>query len=325
MEGFKEFHGKNLDAAIKDACSYFNASRERLEIEILQDARNGIFGIVGARKAIIRARRAPLRDAVESVLGEHFGQREARQEKKASPSPKKEAAAASGMERVTDSDTSSESATPRRHKPQTNEAAVEAGPLEENSAHALSGVGQNLSSVEGGSAEDEADTESSQQYLPFEAVDPEVAERETLEVIRHLIRPILGDEAELSASVGVSRIQVSVNGVEDCGLLIGREGMTLAAIQYFASRIVSRKLQASIRVQLDVGDYRERQGEKLREVALALAEKVRQTGRPLSTRPLCSYHRRIVHLCLKEVEGIQTRSQGEGAKKRVVIMRKKTV
>jgi len=311
MEGFKEFHGKNLDAAIKDACSYFNASRERLEIEILQDARNGIFGIVGARKAIIRARRAPLRDAVESVLGEHFGQREARQEKKASPSPKKEAAAASGMERVAGSDTSAESAAPRRHKPQTNEAAAEAGPLEENSVHAPSGAGQNLSSVEGGSEEDEADTESTQQYLPFEAVDPEVAEKETLEVIRHLIRPILGDEAELSASVGVSRIQVSVNGVEDCGLLIGREGMTLAAIQYFASRIVSRKL--------------ERQGEKLREVALALAEKVRQTGRPLSTRPLCSYRRRIVHLCLKEVEGIQTRSQGEGAKKRVVIMRKKPV
>ncbi|HAK22861.1 MAG TPA: single-stranded DNA-binding protein, partial [Desulfovibrio sp.] len=56
MEGFKEFHGKNLDAAIKDACSYFDTSRERLEIEILQDARSGIFGIVGARKAIIRAR-----------------------------------------------------------------------------------------------------------------------------------------------------------------------------------------------------------------------------------------------------------------------------
>ena len=96
-----------------------------------------------------------------------------------------------------------------------------------------------------------------------------------------------------------------MNGVDDCGLLIGREGMTLAAIQYFASRIVSRKLQASIRVQLDVGDYRERQGEKLKELAL------------------CSYHRRIVHLCLKNVEGIQTRSQGEGAKKRVVIMRRK--
>ena len=73
MDGFKEFQGKDLDAAIQDACLYFNASRERLEIEILQDAKSGIFGIVGARKAKIRARRACLRDTVQSVLGELSG------------------------------------------------------------------------------------------------------------------------------------------------------------------------------------------------------------------------------------------------------------
>lgn len=69
MDGFKEFQGKNLDAAIQEACSYYNAAREKLEIEIVQDAKSGIFGIVGARKAKIRARRAALREAVESVLG----------------------------------------------------------------------------------------------------------------------------------------------------------------------------------------------------------------------------------------------------------------
>ena len=62
MDGFKEFQGKDLDSAIKDACSYFDARREQLEIEILQDAKSGIFGIVGARKAKIRARRVRLRE-----------------------------------------------------------------------------------------------------------------------------------------------------------------------------------------------------------------------------------------------------------------------
>ena len=46
MDGFKEFQGKNLDAAIQEACSYYNAAREKLEIEIVQDAKSGIFGIV---------------------------------------------------------------------------------------------------------------------------------------------------------------------------------------------------------------------------------------------------------------------------------------
>ncbi|MDE7065523.1 MAG: Jag N-terminal domain-containing protein, partial [Desulfovibrionaceae bacterium] len=64
MEGFKEFQGKNLDDAISEACSYFDAPRERLEIDIIQDSKSGIFGIVGARKAKIKARRVQLRDAV---------------------------------------------------------------------------------------------------------------------------------------------------------------------------------------------------------------------------------------------------------------------
>ena len=73
MEGFKEFQGKDLDGAIEEACGYFNTAREKLEIEILQDAKSGIFGIVGARKAKVRARRAHLREAVESILGKKGG------------------------------------------------------------------------------------------------------------------------------------------------------------------------------------------------------------------------------------------------------------
>ena len=69
MEGFKEFQGKDLDGAIEEACGYFNTARERLEIEIVQDAKSGIFGIVGARKAKVRARRVQLRETVDSILG----------------------------------------------------------------------------------------------------------------------------------------------------------------------------------------------------------------------------------------------------------------
>ena len=69
MEGFKEFQGKDLDGAIEEACGYFNTAREKLEIEIVQDAKSGIFGIVGARKAKVRARRVQLRETVDNILG----------------------------------------------------------------------------------------------------------------------------------------------------------------------------------------------------------------------------------------------------------------
>ena len=70
MEGFKEFQGKDLDSAIGEACAYFNTTREQLEIEIVQDAKSGIFGIVGTRKAMVRARRAQLQEAVSSILAQ---------------------------------------------------------------------------------------------------------------------------------------------------------------------------------------------------------------------------------------------------------------
>ena len=79
---------------------------------------------------------------------------------------------------------------------------------------------------------------------------------------------------------------------------------------------------ASIPLQLDAGEYRERQDEKLREMARQLARRVHETGRPHSTRPLSSYHRRVVHMTLQDDLEIQTRSKGEGPLKRVVLFRK---
>jgi spoIIIJ-associated protein len=77
-----------------------------------------------------------------------------------------------------------------------------------------------------------------------------------------------------------------------------------------------------VRIQMDAGDYRRRQEDKLKNLAFALAEKARRSGRTISTHPLSSYHRRIVHLSLQDVPDIQTRSIGEGPMKRVSIQRR---
>ena len=89
MEGFKEFQGKDLDSAIEEACGYFDAAREKLEIEIVQDSKSGIFGIVGARKAKVRARRVQLRETVESILGRKGAQADASESVPAAAAPEK--------------------------------------------------------------------------------------------------------------------------------------------------------------------------------------------------------------------------------------------
>lgn len=382
MDGFKEFQGKNLDAAIQEACSYYNAAREKLEIEIVQDAKSGIFGIVGARKAKIRARRAALREAVESVLGKKrcdvrlerpsLGREEAprRPAEKVSPAAREESVAAPAEERPARKDEKAEKSekAERQEKPAENarqprgrgrgrdqaraaaaaEAPAEEAPAENAAPEAGNRRGEGRRarprpSVRGEgegrrrqrpqapavpapveNTEDVLDeVEESLPFTPVEELDPQRLEALTKEAVRQLVRPIVGEEVTLEVTVADGRVRVAVDCEEDSGLLIGREGQTLASLQYLASRVVSRGMNAAVRVQLDAGRYRQRQDEKLCEMALALAEKVRQTGRSYSTRPLSSYHRRIVHLCLQDAEEVQTRSSGDGPMKRVVIMRRR--
>ncbi|MDE7370904.1 MAG: KH domain-containing protein, partial [Desulfovibrio sp.] len=158
---------------------------------------------------------------------------------------------------------------------------------------------------------------------PLEELDAERLQSLTEETVKELVRPITGGRVPVIVRVEDGRVRANVDWSGEAGLLIGREGQTLAALQYLASRMVSHGMNAAVRVQLDIGDYRLRQDEKLRAVALSLAEKARATGRPYSTRPLSSYHRRIIHLALQDADDLQTRSSGDGPLKRVVISRRR--
>ncbi len=379
MDGFKEFQGKDLDSAIAEACGYFDAPRERLEIEIVQDAKTGIFGIVGARKAKVRARRAQLREAVESVLGPRGGQR-------ADASPREDGAGGERHARREAQPEGETRATPRKprggrrparaetrpesHAQGGEEAAppdnapdamapADAGstakhPAETAGAMATAATGRKACGRPRSAAPrtapaartdadvspepalpaqapelpqphdlDPDDAPEGLPRTPLEELDPQRLQNLAEETVRELVRPITGGRVPVSVRVEDGRVRANVDWSGDAGLLIGREGQTLAALQYLASRMVSHGMNAAVRVQLDIGDYRLRQDEKLRSLALSLAEKARSTGRAYSTRPLSSYHRRIIHLCLQDAEDLQTRSSGDGPLKRVVISRRK--
>lgn len=364
MEDFKEFKGKDIDAAIAEACAYFNAAREKLEIEIVQDAKSGIFGIVGARKAKVRARRMQLREAVENILGRRMGEADLalslvdRDEalpssgpaEKAQPARSGAACAAHAQgpgERTPESDSAARANGNAAGEPARADVSPAPAPGEKKRSRRTRSCGE-TAAAEGAGAlpqESPAAAEPGSQATP-DAVDPMDDDLEELgeglpatpleqldaghlealadTAVRQLVRPIVGENVRLAIRMGNGRVHVGIDCEEDSGLLIGREGQTLASLQYMVSRIVSRGMGAAVRVQLDVGEYRRRQDDKLREMALALAEKVRQTGRSYSTRPLSSYHRRIVHICLQDVQDVQTRSTGEGAMKRVVIMRRRS-
>lgn len=151
--------------------------------------------------------------------------------------------------------------------------------------------------------------------------DPAALETAVREVMGELLTPIVG-ETTVEVTLESDRVKVFIDDEENSGLIIGREGQTLSSIQYLVNRLVSRKMEGSVRIQVDTGDYRERQDDKLRQIAWHLAEKADSLGRTQSTKPLSSYHRRVIHLALQENETVFTRSKGDGPMKRVLIVPK---
>lgn len=202
------FEAKDIDTAIDEACAHFKVDREQLEVEIEEGGSSGIFGLVGVKKARIRAR-------------------------------------------------------PRSNK------------------------------------------------LELERIIHSVVER--------LLQP-LSQEHEIEIRMQETPIEVVIKDETNSGLIIGREGQTISALQYLVNRIVANQWQERVRIQLDVGDYREQQREQLKNQALFLARKAKESGRVQSTKAMTSYHRRVVHMALQDDEAVQTRSKGEGPMKRVLIL-----
>ncbi len=146
--------------------------------------------------------------------------------------------------------------------------------------------------------------------------DMNLAKR-TLEEILALI-PV---EATIAATRGEARINLRIQG-DRSGLLIGRKGNTLDALQFIVNKIVSKALDKKIDVVIDSENYRRRREESLTQLALKMGDKAKRIKKPVTTNPMNPHDRRLVHLALKEDEHLETRSRGEGVLKRVVIIPK---
>lgn len=389
MEDYKEFTGKSLDEAMAAACQYFGLERGKLEIDILSDAKSGIFGLVGAKKASIRARKANLEHLNLKVGSEREnGEKKApaknvkaKREKAPAPAPKDKAQsedAGEGKENSRPAERKAERPAARKaerpnerqtersnqHQSERPAEAKVNGPAERQSETAEKPAEKPNREKANHQPSDENKTEKGKKpgtkgreknrqernnkarperpkqnnkelapadsdtaedrfpEVPLESLDQAVLEAEVLTVVDSMTRHIVGDTGkEFEATDG--KVRVRIDSGEDSGLLIGRDGQTLSALQYLASCIVSRRLNASIRVQIDAGDYRSRQLEKLRTTALELAAKVKENGKPQSTRPMSAYLRRAVHMALQDDPDIQTHSKGDGSLKRVVIVPRK--
>jgi spoIIIJ-associated protein len=116
-------------------------------------------------------------------------------------------------------------------------------------------------------------------------------------------------------------ITINVTG-DDLGILIGRRGQTLAALQHMVRLMVAHQMKSRVPIVIDVEGYKQRRYGALQSLALRMAEQVKERKKPFALEPMPAYERRIIHLALVDDPDVTTESTGVGEVRKVVIMPK---
>jgi spoIIIJ-associated protein len=140
-------------------------------------------------------------------------------------------------------------------------------------------------------------------------------------VLQRIVDAITTD-AKISVEENAERLCFNVNG-GNAGILIGKRGQTLDAIQTIVEKAVNKRNENRIRVLVDIEGYLAARKENLENMAMRLAEKSKKIGKPISLGQMNAYDRRIVHIALKDFPEVLTRSRGEGPLRKLVIFPKK--
>lgn len=130
--------------------------------------------------------------------------------------------------------------------------------------------------------------------------------------VRRMLEQIVdavGVPAQIEVTEDASGLQANLDG-EDLGLLIGRHGQTIDAIQHLAYRVAYRGADERKRVTVDAAGYRERRAALLQQDADEAADEALSTGEPVALDAMNAVERRVVHEYLREREGIETYSEG---------------
>jgi spoIIIJ-associated protein len=145
-----------------------------------------------------------------------------------------------------------------------------------------------------------------------------------LQIVEKLVNellPLLGTKAKatITSDTENEAIKIQIETKEEMGLLIGHHGETLNSLQLIFGMMVKQKLGEWVRIIVDIGDWREKQEEHLKELARQVAQRAKQTRQPQPIYNLTPSQRRIIHLELSKEKEIETESTGEGENRYLVV------
>ncbi|REK53515.1 MAG: protein jag [Thermobacillus sp.] len=203
-------------------------------------------------------------------------------------------------------------------------AAAEPAPAEAEPQEAETAAVEDVMTDAGGSEDEEVaffEEEDSEPQDP-DSRSGEGGAEEAAEAAERFLREVagaMGITIDISRSETRDGLKLAMSGGEDMGLLIGRRGQTLDALQYLANIVASRSSRERVRIVLDAENFRERRRKTLEGLSERLAQRVVRTGKEIVLEPMTPQERKVIHTALQHHPKVKTFSKGDEPNRRVVI------
>jgi spoIIIJ-associated protein len=293
-----------VEEAIKQALEELEAHEDDVIIEVLSTPRAGVLGL-GARQARVRVTRRPPEAATSAVASpppapprpqpsapRQAPRREEQPSGAAEEWPRQDEPRSQPREERLPRE---ERSRPRREPPRPDDRPAH---REERPSRAESGEG-------------EAATDESSGPDTRRIENREEQTREATEILAKILE-LMGEKGEITEGEhDPESIELQVKG-DGSGILIGRHGQTLDALEYIVNRILARRVKEAASIVIDTESYRARRRNQIHRMALSMGEQAKREHATVKLEPMPPRDRRIVHLALKDDPLITTRSQGEG-------------
>lgn len=283
--------GKTVDEAVNEALKELKLSRDKVNIEILQEASKGFLGFGSKDAAVKVIEKEDTKDILKEIFSSDL---ESEKSNKVNLKNKKE--------NKTEVSKNSEF---------SQKNLIEDKKIEENKEKAEENKVEKL--------EEDNSEEDSYDY----SLNEEEFKNLAKEFIEKVMTP-LNLEYELETSLEENVLTVNILGDEKkLGIVIGKRGVTLDAIQYLLSLIINKHSDRFIRVIVDSSGYRQRRKQTLESLSERMAKKVVRTNRSVRLEPMNAHERKIIHEALQNFEGVLTHSEGTEPYRRIVIQRER--
>jgi spoIIIJ-associated protein len=313
-----EASGKSIDDAVLQALSRLGKRRDEVDVAVLQEPSRGAFGI-GSKEARVRVTVRPVSAAAGAVITPEMADAILGPDEVL---PEEDLYADDDEEFEDEGEEADEEEGEEELDEDEGEFDEDEDEEDEEPAPFFSSTDLSpeliaqLQTIEGGEGASE----------DGETQDIDVPTREDVEITVDVLQQILHN-MNIHATVQVrsaNPLVLNIRGIhENLGLLIGRRGETLAALQLLVSLIVRHRTRRRMRIIVDAENYRERREENLRSLAVRVAQQVRNYRRSIALEAMPPHERRIVHIALSDSKDISTESIGEGDARRVVISLKR--